>query len=361
MEVQGGPNFTGDDPYTVTVWLGGSFDTAQLGCTNQSTGTIYVNGIPSARWSACDTDLGEWSAEVQVLIHSGRNSIQAVSDNGRCEAGTTVYLFTPGLVYYKLTLNVDDPNKGSTTVEPPGDFYESGSTVAITAVPTTEFAFTRWIGDVPESNATDNPLQMIMDSDKSLVATFAPLAILTLDVVEPGWGRILVEPNLTRYEPNSSVWLTAEPNQYRIFSHWQGDVPDGNSTDNPVLIRMEGNRHVTAIFTWPSYLLTLGTVNAPGTINVEPYAPNYVYPAGTELILNAVPAQGKYFDEWRIYDPNYPDDGNHAVSDSNNPIMIVMDADRTVVAVFKCSSDIGPMLPLMGVSLGGLALLRRRR
>jgi hypothetical protein len=88
----------------------------------------------------------------------------------------------------------------------------------------------------------------------------------------------------------------------------------------------------------------------PGTI--DPVRCNK-YIDGTAVTLTAVPIEKKSFKEWTIYDPNYPGDMSHAVTDSNNPITIVMNADWEVTADFKCGSG---MEPFIGMSLFLLAL-----
>ncbi len=111
------------------------------------------------------------------------------------------------------------------------------------------------------------------------------------------------------------------------------------------------------------YVLDL-QIRAPwqGRVVIEPNDPNevpFTYPAGTVVTLTAVPEGQRTFRGWRIYDPNHPGDGSHAATDANNPITIVMDADREVTAVFQCGG--GGIAPLLLLALGALALLRRRR
>jgi len=107
--------------------------------------------------------------------------------------------------------------------------------------------------------------------------------------------------------------------------------------------------------------LTLTVINVFwGSVHPVPFAPNYVYQPGTEVTLNAQLIPGKEFRHWIIYDPNFPSDANHAVTDSNNPITIVMDSDRKVTAVFKCGSSMAPLLPMVLGVLGLFVLVRRR-
>lgn len=84
------------------------------------------------------------------------------------------------------------------------------------------------------------------------------------------------------------------------------------------------------------------------------------YARDTTVTLTATPVEGKSFKRWEIYDPNFPNDANYVVVDSNNPITLLMDRDHEIKAVFGCGSEFGPLLPVMAIGLVGLVALRRR-
>jgi len=86
-----------------------------------------------------------------------------------------------------------------------------------------------------------------------------------------------------------------------------------------------------------------------------------LYSRGTVVTLTAIPIEGKSFREWTIYDPNHPWDANYAVTDSNNPITVVMDTNQQIEAAFKCGSGVGDALPLLTIGLLGLMTFRRGR
>ncbi len=99
-------------------------------------------------------------------------------------------------------------------------------------------------------------------------------------------------------------------------------------------------------------------------LDPEPEDPNApTFPAYTEVTLTAIPAEGKAFNKWVIFDPNYPGDANHAVEDTNSVTTLVMMADREVEARFKCGSGLQPLFPLLGflLFLGVLRPARPRR
>jgi len=84
------------------------------------------------------------------------------------------------------------------------------------------------------------------------------------------------------------------------------------------------------------------------------------YFLGETVTLTAVPGGSKKFKKWKIWDPNDLTDPNLMVIDTNNPIAIVMMADRKVTAVFKCGG--GPVEPFAAAVLLvlGLGVIIRR-
>ena len=73
------------------------------------------------------------------------------------------------------------------------------------------------------------------------------------------------------------------------------------------------------------------------------------------------PTEGKAFKMWKIFDPNHPGDANYVTQDSNAALYLTMDADYEIQAVFKCGSSAGPVLPMILVMLGLLAVSRHTR
>ncbi len=97
-----------------------------------------------------------------------------------------------------------------------------------------------------------------------------------------------------------------------------------------------------------------------GTVDLEPNLARYF--VGKAVTLTALPNEGIAFSRWRIWDPNHPNDPRYITTDANNPLTLVMTADRQVVAVFRCAPG-GGMLPMLSVMLAtpGLFLLLRRK
>jgi hypothetical protein len=66
---------------------------------------------------------------------------------------------------------IADP--GGTTDPSPGDYtYSHGAQVSVTAIPDSGYEFSRWAEDLPLGHEKDNPLNLSLDSNKTVRATF---------------------------------------------------------------------------------------------------------------------------------------------------------------------------------------------
>ncbi|MBN1346025.1 MAG: hypothetical protein JXQ73_25280 [Phycisphaerae bacterium] len=84
------------------------------------------------------------------------------------------------------------------------------------------------------------------------------------------------------------------------------------------------------------------------------------YTTGTHVILMAEPIEGKSFNRWVIFDPNYPGDANFALAiDSNSTLYLTMDEDMIVEAAFKCGSGVPPFIAMALLALGLGVVIRR--
>ncbi len=162
-------------------------------------------------------------------------------------------------------------------------------------------------------------------------------------------------------DPNFDVeayiqWLTENGGE----NFWDLAYADGQR-DSSFAMTVNFDAYITH-----QYALAIDYVNGTwGQVDVapEPNDPNlFQYTEGTPVTLTAVPIEGKAFTHWEVYDPNHPGDANHVAIDANNPLTIMMDADREVTAVFKCGSGvgIGPLL-MAGLAICGVASRRMRR
>jgi uncharacterized repeat protein (TIGR02543 family) len=213
---------------------------------------------------------------------------------------------------YTLTVTADPSEGGSVTVSPAGP-YHYGDIVQLTAVPTTDWFFAGWSGDL---SGTINPISLTMDGNKAVTASFIKVGF-TLNINVVGSGSVTISPEQPTYDPGTVVTLTAAPSVGWSFSAWSGDL---TGTVNPGTVTMDSNKVITATFTEDQYTLSI-TLDGNGHVTKSPEQTTYTY--GTIVTLTATADVGWTFSGW-----------SGDVSGSTSPISITMDGNKGVTATF---------------------------
>jgi hypothetical protein len=81
-------------------------------------------------------------------------------------------VFSATAAQYTLTVTSSPSNGGTVTKSPDQAQYASGTSVTLTAVPASGYAFSYWAGDL---SGSFNPSQVVMNGDKSMTAVFRDL------------------------------------------------------------------------------------------------------------------------------------------------------------------------------------------
>lgn len=154
------------------------------------------------------------------------------------------------LELFTLDVDVLPMGQGTVTLDPSGGVYADGTSVEITAEGIPGWAFSYWSGDVPTGSENDNPLTIVMDSNKSLTANFAEgQYTLTINVV--GSGSVTKIPDEPTYAYNAVVTLTPAADSDWNFNGWSG--PDAgdlvDNLDGTWDITMNDDKSITATFT----------------------------------------------------------------------------------------------------------------
>jgi len=144
-----------------------------------------------------------------------------------------------------------------------------------------------------------------------------------------GGGSVSRAPSKTAYNAGEPVMVTAAPSDGYVFSGWTGSV---ESAVSPLLITMDDNKSLTAIFVWQgdepppervAYELTIGINPAEG--GYVSRDPDYTdYEAGTQVTITAVPGNNYKFKTW---------DGDAATA--NAEITITMNGNKSLIAIFE--------------------------
>jgi len=120
----------------------------------------------------------------------------------------------------------------------------SGESLSLHALPDAGQEFQYWTGDVTGSQ---NPIQVVMDGSKSIVAHFrAPGTFALTTLAEPSEAGIVNRfPDAASYAPGTHVRLTATVVGRFDFAGWSGDV---TSAENSIDVVVDRDLQVVANF-----------------------------------------------------------------------------------------------------------------
>jgi uncharacterized repeat protein (TIGR02543 family) len=211
------------------------------------------------------------------------------------------------------TLAVATAGNGTVGKSPDQPAYDFGTVVQLTATPAVGWHFVGWSGD---ASGSTNPLDVTMDADKNITATFA-IDTHTLSVATVGSGTVGKSPDQPDYDFGSVVQLTATPAANWHFVNWSGDA---SGSTNPLDVTMNGDKNITATFAIDTHTLSVATVGS-GTVGKSPDQPDYDF--GTVVQLTATPAVGWHFVGW-----------SGDASGSTNPLDVTMNGDKSITATF---------------------------
>lgn len=142
-----------------------------------------------------------------------------------------------------LTINT---TTGGTTSPTPGAYnYPENTTATVTAVPGISYDFDYWILD--GATRTENPIDVLMDTDHSLTAYFRTIPPEYTLMIEPTAGGVTDPPTGDHpYPEGTTVIVTAIADSGYQFNYWTLDgVQD---TANPINVLMDKNHTLQAFF-----------------------------------------------------------------------------------------------------------------
>ncbi|WP_420572077.1 InlB B-repeat-containing protein [Kordia sp.] len=239
-----------------------------------------------------------------------------------------VYEF--GATTFRPIVNILATN-GSVTTNPNStngafDFLE---TISLTAIPNAGFEFTGWSGDLTGSSPNE---QLLLDSNKALTATFAPIQ-RTLTINSVG-GSITTNPNPVNgtYDNGTVVTVTITPNTGFMFDNWSGDAT-GNA--NPLTITMDGDKTITA-----NYLKNIVYVDqsATGANDGTSWADAYTS-------LNDALDNNPISDFW-VAAGTYTPDFNNGI------VVFTLNADQSIYGGFTgTETDVNQRNPALNVTI----------
>ncbi len=197
----------------------GSVETESGGVSFVKNSIVIIHAKRGANWqfSHWEGDLSG-SGEIDSLIMESSKEVTAV--------------FEPKIGSDETDLTVRISGNGNVRFDPPGGIYERGTVVTLVATPDSGWLFSGWSGDLNSAAMIDS---ILMESDKSILAVFAPQKNYQLTAWIMGSGQVLFDPPGGSYAPGTVVTLTAVPDDGWEFSHWQGALTGSNNPDSVVI------------------------------------------------------------------------------------------------------------------------------
>jgi uncharacterized repeat protein (TIGR02543 family) len=203
------------------------------------------------------------------------------------------------------------------TITPATTSYAAGTVVTVTATPSSGYTFAGWTGACTGTGTCI----VTMNSDQTVGATFTTTdRVLTTTAGTGG----LISPATGSYASGTVVTVTATPNTGFAFAGWTGAC----SGTGACIVTMDADKTVGATFTVVSTTHTLTTSATTGG-TVTPATGSYA--SGTVVTVTATPSSGYVFTGWSGV-------GAGTCTGTTTPCTVVMDADKTLQAVFESTS-----------------------
>jgi uncharacterized repeat protein (TIGR02543 family) len=289
---------TNEDGFKIERATGTAGAYGQLAAVGAET-TGYVDGTVSPGTTYC------------YRVRAYNSAGDSAYSNAACTAPVSATLYT-------VTVGKAGSGSGTVASSPSGvdcgstcsASIASGTSLALSATPTSGSTFTGWSGACSGTGSCT----LVVDANKSLTATFATSTpttyTLTLSKSGTGSGTVTSAPSgiacgstcSASYSSGTSVTLTAAPAPGATFTGWSGACSGTSAT---CTVSMTAARSVTATFTAQTYTLTVskgGTgaglvASNPAGINCGTTC-SASFGSGTGVTLQAMPEAGSTFTGW---------------------------------------------------------------
>jgi len=288
----------------------GSYNLKETNCYNELDDNISFCNSSNSHYEYRTSSSGAWInlgylTQKTLLISPGNIyfGVRTVYGSTACEEKN--FNFTA--VYIpKYNLSVSKVGLGSVTSAPVGincggdcsELYNQGTTVTLTALPSTGYTFIGWSVLGGGSCSGTGDCVVTMNSAKDVNANFVINSyVLTTNKIGTGLGTIT---GAGTYTHGTIVNATALANTGSTFSNWGGcDLVVGTDCN----ITMNSAKNITATFTLNTYLLNiikvgLGSVTSSlGGINCGPSCTKD-FNFGDVVTLTAISSTGYLFTGW---------------------------------------------------------------
>jgi len=203
---------------------------------------------------------------------------------------------------HKLALTASPSAGGSVSANPgsPDGYYNSGSVVQLSALPSGSYTFAGFSGDV---TGAVSPVTVTMNSPKSVTASFTLPVFSTFTVTSNPPGLLFFADGRSFVTPHTFNWVVGSQHQIRmlspqdrlssrfLFSSWADDPSQPNP--RTVTVPAEPTTRIANMSTYHQLVVAANTPGG-GTVTLTPPAPPPplgCYQASTPSTAGAQPPQ----------------------------------------------------------------------
>lgn len=255
-----------------SIYYSLTIDTSGQGTTEPAPGTyerikgvqVLIRAVPDSGWK-----FDHWSGNLTGV----QNPIIFAMNSDKNITAHFVELPPPE---YSLTIKI---NGQGTTDPAPGIYkYPEGSEVEIRATPESEWDFYCWTGDI---SGSQNPITVIMDSDKEITANFAPPYV--------AYGLDFSPYTKNGQDPNLGTVISEEQIRELLtiiapYTNWVRTFGTTNGLENIGRIAHELNLNVAA-GAWLSDDLTANEEQISNLISMAQSGEADMLIVGSEVLL----------------------------------------------------------------------------
>ena len=244
-----------------------------------------------------------------------------------------IFNFTPNKTKYAVNASVSPENAGTVSINgsaaassATGEYIE-GLSVTLAATANTGYTFQNWTkGGEVVSTAKSFAINVTETAD--YVANFLEISTteeVSINITSNAGGTVKINgtaTNSTSVAKNSSVTVTALPENGYIFSNWTDGTEEITTAEYTFVAT--GNKELTATFAVAPYYTITAEATAGGTATVNGSS-TYSGQQNTTATLQATPNDGYYFTGWTV---------NGSEVSTKNPLEISIQSDKTYTANF---------------------------
>ncbi|MBI5022440.1 MAG: right-handed parallel beta-helix repeat-containing protein [Ignavibacteriales bacterium] len=264
---------------------------------------VPIIGYHFVNWSGADVPAGHTTDNPLLLTMDAHKTITA----------------NFAINTYTLTVNAAH---GTVQKIPDQLTYDYGTLVQLIPSPAVDYHFNNWTGDFPAGHGSDNPLNVVMDQNRTITAVFLPNPIPPTYIINAtaGAGGIISPSGILTFDEGENQTFTVTPDpHYHIDTVIVDNVSVG-AVPSYTFTNIVTDHTIRAVFGIDLFSVTVNSVGNGSVTKVPDYS---WYGYGSIVQLQADAELGWKFSHW-----------SGDIIGAANPYPLTVDGDKSITANF---------------------------